>query len=401
MKQSLFIALLLITSLAYSQKKPINHTVYDSWESIAAKQLSADGQWTSYVIAQQEGNNTLYLNNITKGSKLVIPRAENVQFSADSKFASFVIKPLYSDTRLAKIKKKKPDEMTKDSLGIVNLNTLTIVKIPRVKSVKFPENGSAIIAYQLEKPLADTAKVAPSGNNASPKKDSDWLLADEDPAKAKSEGTELVVKNLLTGVEWKVKYVNEYAFSKDGKQLAYATTLAKKDKTSQAGVYLLNTEKATTKTLAKGPGNFKALTFTEDGDSFVFLGEKSPEKTEIKDFKIYYSSKTLDTAQILVDNTISGMPAKWALNADGKMSFSKDGKRLFFGIAPIRKPKDTTLVEFENAKLDIWGYKDDYLQPMQLKNADRETKKSYLSAIEIFSSDVKIVPLTDQKLPAA
>jgi dipeptidyl aminopeptidase/acylaminoacyl peptidase len=401
MKKSLLIALLLVTSYAYSQKKPIDHTVYDSWESIIAKQLSADGQWTSYVIAKQEGNNTLYLNNIMKGSKLIIPRAENVQFSADSKFAAFVIKPLYSDTRLAKIKKKKPDDMTKDSLGIVNLSTLTITKVPRVKSLKFPENGSAIIAYQLEKPLADTAKTAPSGNNAGPKKDNDLLFADEDPTKVKSEGTELIVENLLTGVEWKLKYVNEYVFSKDGKQLGYATTAAKKDKTIQAGVYLLNTEKAITKILTKGPGNFKALTFTEDGDSFVFLGEKSPEKTEIKDFKIYYSSKTLDTAQILVDNTINGMPAKWALNAEGKMSFSKDGKRLFFGIAPIRKPKDTTLVEFENAKLDIWGYKDDYLQPMQLKNADREAKKSYLSAIEIFSSDVKIVPLTDQKLPDA
>ncbi|HEX8607439.1 MAG TPA: prolyl oligopeptidase family serine peptidase, partial [Pedobacter sp.] len=167
------------------------------------------------------------------------------------------------------------------------------------------------------------------------------------------------------------------------------------------GVYLLNTEKGRTKTLTKGPGNFKSLTFTDDGDSFVFLGEKSPEKAEVKDFNVYYSSNSLDTAQVLVDNTISGMPSKWAVSGDGKLTFSKDGKRLFFGIAPIRKPKDTTLVDFENAKLDVWGYKDDYLQPMQLKNADRESKKTYLTAIEIFSSDVKIVPLTDQKLPDA
>jgi hypothetical protein len=74
---------------------------------------------------------------------------------------------------------------------------------------------------------------------------------------------------------------------------------------------------------------------------------------------------------------------------------------LFFGIAPVKKAKDTTLVDFENAKLDIWGYKDDYLQPMQLKNAERDSKKSYLTAIEIFNSDPKIIPLTDLKLPDA
>jgi len=399
MRKQIIFALLLLSANAYSQKKPLNHTVYDSWESVALKQLSNNGQWSAVIIAQQEGNNMLYLNSLTTPAKISVQRGDAVQFSPDSKYAAFSIKPIYAETRLAKIKKKKPDEMTKDSLGIINLSTASLLKISRVKSFKFPETGAAILAYQLEKAI-DTSKAnAPSAIGT--KKDDDRLLADEDPGKAKTEGTELIVKNLITGVEWKFKYVNEYAFSKDGKQLAYSTTAVKKDKTAQVGVYLLNTEKGTIKTLTKGTGNFKTLTFTDDGDSFVFLGEKSPEKQEIKDFSIYYSSKSLDTAQLLVDNVIPGMPMKSSVSGDAKLSFSKDGKKLFFGIAPTKQPKDTTLVDFENAKLDIWGYKDDYLQPMQLKNVDREGKKSYLTAIEIFNSDVKIIPLTDQKLPDA
>ncbi|MGO8609522.1 hypothetical protein ACC848_41910, partial [Rhizobium johnstonii] len=85
------------------------------------------------------------------------------------------------------------------------------------------------------------------------------------------------------------------------------------------------------------------------------LGEKSPEKKEIKDFNIYYNSPTLDTAQILVDNEIKGMPVKWAVSGNGKLQFSKDGNKLYFGVAPVKMPKDTTLIDFENAKLDIWG----------------------------------------------
>lgn len=400
MRKQLTFALFLFTATAFSQKKPLNHTVYDTWESVSSKQLSNNGQWAGFVIAQQEGNNMLYLSNLTSGLKASVQRGDALLFSADSKFAAFSIKPLYADTRLAKIKKRKPEEMTKDSLGIMNLSNSSITKIPRVKSFKFPERGSSLLAYQFEKPL-DTGKTNPAAATSGAKKDDDRVLADEEPGKAKTEGTELVVKNLVTGVEWKFKYVNEYAFSKDGKQLAYATTSAKKDKSAASGVFLLNTEKGTIKTLTKGFGNFKGLTFSDDGDSFVFLGEKSPEKQEIKDYNIYYSSNALDTAQILVDNIVSGMPAKWAVSGDGKLNFSKNGKKLFFGIAPVKQPKDTTLVDFENAKLDIWGYKDDYLQPMQLKNADRESKKSYLSAIEIYSSDVKIIPLTDQKLPDA
>ncbi|MBC7418451.1 MAG: S9 family peptidase, partial [Pedobacter sp.] len=62
---------------------------------------------------------------------------------------------------------------------------------------------------------------------------------------------------------------------------------------------------------------------------------------------------------------------------------------------------DTTLVDFEHAKVDIWSYKDDYLQPMQLKNLDKENKRSYLTAIDVYSADPKVTPLTDIKLPEA
>ncbi|TKC06033.1 alpha/beta hydrolase family protein [Pedobacter frigoris] len=394
------LTLLLVASLTFAQKKPLNHTVYDSWESIASKKLSNNGVWAGHGISQQEGDGTLYLNNLTSGAKIKVNRAENVQFSPDSKFAVFSIKPFYATIRQAKIKKKKPDEMTKDSLGIANLTSMTVVKMARVKSFKMPENGIAILAYQLDKPV-DTTKKPSTGNPAEPKKDSDIFFAEDETSSAKQEGTDLIFRNLTTGTERTFKYVSEYIFSKDGKQLAFACTGAKKDKAVQAGVFLLNTEKGTIKTLVNGKGTFKGFTFDEESESLAFLGERSPEKQEIKDYFVYYNSLSLDTAQILVDNDIPGLPAKWAVSPDGKLTFSKDGNKLFFGLAPIKKPKDTTLIDFENAKLDVWSYKDDYLQPMQLKNADRESKRTYLSSIEIFNSDVKIVRLTDEKLPDA
>ncbi|MES2829263.1 MAG: prolyl oligopeptidase family serine peptidase [Bacteroidota bacterium] len=401
MRKKFTIALLLLSGIVYGQKKPIDHTVYDSWESITTKKLSNNGVWSAFGVAQQEGNSILYLNNLSSNAKLTVNRGEAIQFSADSKFAAFPIKPLFSEIRMAKIKKKKPDEMTKDTLAIVNLNTLHVIKVPRVKSFKFTENGSAILAYQMEKPI-DSLKKTPAVTPAETKNDNDSFLADEETGAGKAvEGTDLMVKNLITGIDRTLKYVSEYAFSKDGKQLAYACTGSKKDKTAPSGVYLLNTEKGTIKTLINKKGNFKGFAFDEDSEELAFLGEHSPEKAEIKDYFIYYNSLTLDSAQILVDNLSTGMPSKWGVSGDGKLNFSRDGKKLFFGIAPIKKPKDTTLVDFENAKLDIWGYKDDYLQPMQLKNADRTLKKTFLSTIEIFSGDARVTPLTDLKLPDA
>ncbi|RZK58072.1 MAG: S9 family peptidase [Pedobacter sp.] len=402
MYKKLTFALLVLASSAYAQKKPLDHSVYDAWEAIGSKQLSNNGAWASYSVVPQEGDANLFFQQTLGMQKLKIPRANFTQFSADAKFAAFAIKPFFKDTRQAKIKKKKADDMTKDTLGIANLTTLAVTKIPRVKSFKFAENGAAILAYNLEKPIDTSKKAKPTTPATEQKNDNDYFFADDEPAGgAAKEGTDLVVKNLITGTERIFKYVTEYSFSKNGKLLVFASSGSKKDKDAQQGVFLFNTEKATLKTLVKGKGNFKSFTFDDESEHLAFLGETSPEKQEIKDYSVYYNSLTLDTAQVLVDGDMPGMPERFSVSGDGRITFSKDGNRLFFGIAPVKKAKDTTLVDFENAKLDIWGYKDDYLQPMQLKNADRESKRSYLSAIDIYSADPKIVPLTDAKLPDA
>jgi dipeptidyl aminopeptidase/acylaminoacyl peptidase len=403
LKKLTFLLLLFTTSICFAQKKPLNHTVYDSWEAAGTKQLSNNGFWAGYMINKQEGDAILYLNNLMANSKLSVTRGTNLQFSADSKYAAFIIKPLYKDIREAKIKKKKADDMTKDSLGITNLSTMSVVKVPRIKSYKMPEEGPAFIAYLLDKPLDTAKKAKTTGTTLAPGKKEDGMMAfaEEPDAKAKTEGTDLIFKNLMSGTERTFKYVTEYSFNKNGKQLVFSSTGSKKDKSAPMGVFLYNTEKGSLKTLVNGKGNFSGFTFNEEGEYLVFLGERSPEKKEIKDFNIYYNSPTLDTAQILVDNEIKGMPVKWAVSGDGKLNFSKDGNKLFFGIAPVKIPKDTTLIDFENAKLDIWSYRDDYLQPMQLKNLERDLKKSYLSAIEVFSSEPKITPLADVKLPDA
>ena len=412
MYKYLSLTLLLLTSVCLAQKKPLDHNVYDTWESISTKKLAANGDWAAYGISQQQGDAVLYISSLVSNARLKVNRGENIQFSPDSKFAVFVIRPFYSTIRAEKIKKKKPDEMTRDTLGIVNLASLAVVKIPRVRSYKLPENELAMLAYQLEKP-ADTSKKARTAGGTDNSRDqgnntsgndlvAGYSYADEDTDKKdQKEGSDLVFRNLLSGNERTFKYVTEYSFSKNGKQLVFAVSGSKKDAAAKPGVFLLNTEKGSLKTLVSGKGTFKGFRFDEDSESLVFLGEQSPEKQEIKDYFIYFNSPSLDTAQILVDAEIAGMPKEWAVSGDGRLSFNKEGTRLFFGIAPVKKPKDTTLVDFEHAKLDIWSYKDDYLQPMQLKNAGQESKRSYLSTIDIYNSDVKIVPLTDAGLPDA
>jgi hypothetical protein len=71
--------------------------------------------------------------------------------SEDSRFAIFKIKPFYKDTREARIKKKKPDDMPKDSFAVVELGKDSVYKAAKVKTYKVPEKGFGWAAYHLEK----------------------------------------------------------------------------------------------------------------------------------------------------------------------------------------------------------------------------------------------------------
>ena len=65
----------------------------------------------------------------------------------------YKISPKFQETRQAKIDKKKPNEMPKDSLGILDLATGKIEKYPMVKAFKTGDKLNGFVAFQeAEKP---------------------------------------------------------------------------------------------------------------------------------------------------------------------------------------------------------------------------------------------------------
>ncbi|HEY0898926.1 MAG TPA: prolyl oligopeptidase family serine peptidase, partial [Sphingobacteriaceae bacterium] len=374
-------------------KKPLDHTVYDGWQSVTAEKISNNGLWVQYSITPQEGDSKLVITNLKSKATTNVPRASLPEFSADSRYSVFTIKPFYKETRLAKIKKKKADEMPKDSLGILVLGSTQVVKVPRVKSFKLPEESSAVVAYLKEKSRTDSVKKKASGT------DSDLFADDESSTASKKEGTDLVIRKLSTGAEKTFSNVSEYALSDNGKFLVFARIVSKKDTVSKPGVFWYDIEKDAVRKISSGNGTYKNLTFDKGQNQFAFIADKSPEKALQKQFKLYYFTPALDSARILADQTTTGIPSKWSVSGDGKVFFSKNGEKLFFGTAPVAPPKDSTLVDFEVAKVDVWNYKDDYLQPMQLKNLDRDLKRSYVAVIYPGNTDLKVIQLADELLP--
>lgn len=407
-----------------AQKKPLDHSVYDGWQSIGAKSISNDGKFAVYLVTPQEGDGTLVIQATDNSWKKEIPRGYNAAITEDNRFVVFRIRPLFKDTRDARIKKKTPDQQPKDSLGIYEPARDSLQKIPRVKSYKIPEKAGGWLAYNLEKALPDTRAATPDSltrlNNLLHMADSLARVADSlrnKAAEAKQqgmkilqpvargakpaakpgediteEGTDLLVRNLATGMEKKYPLVSEYYFSRNGNTLIVETTRKTGDSTSRAVLLWVNTANGKADTVMKAFNDAKNYALDDEGRQLAFVAERdSVAKALQKFYKLWYYKTGMDSAQLRGDRHTAGVGTGLTISPDYSNVFSKDGKRLYIGLAPIRPAKDTGLVEFETARLDVWNYQDDYLQPQQLLQALNELRRSYLAVLPEGSKT--IIPL--------
>lgn len=369
---ALLLCILLSAFIAHAQKKPLDHSVYDSWQSIANPKISNDGKYAVYAIDPQEGDGRLVITNINKNQSISVSRGYEYVVSSNSKIVVSLIKPQFEQTREAKIKKKKENEMPKDSLAIIFLESNKVQRVANVKSYKLPKESAEFLAYELSS--ADTTK-----------------------GKDKKESYTLVVRNISNKEEDSIKNVSEYVFSEDGKLLAAAIAPKSKDSLDYAGVLLYNTSTKSRKMVSSGKGSYKQLCFDKAGSQLAFVAEKNDPKADPKIYSLFYFSISAGTALELVKQTTPGMPSKWAVSEHIKPTFNKEGTSIYFGTAPIPAPKDTTIYEFETAQLDIWHYADDYNQPMQLKNLEKDKKRSYTAVLHLDSRN-KIIQLADENV---
>jgi dipeptidyl aminopeptidase/acylaminoacyl peptidase len=332
MKKVLLACLLLVSVAGMGQKKELDHSVYDSWQSIKEIVNQPQGQFVAYTIVPQEGDGVLVIRGIKKGTDINIERGTKAVFTEDGQFLIAKISPLFA-------------EMPKDSMVIVNLNSGFIEKIASVKSFQVPASGNGMIAYLKDK-KGDINK----------------------------EGGELFIRDLNSNLFH--TYNNVAAYSIHPKALG-CVLYQVKTKTNPAKVLLVSIVDTVGKPISTYFNSVTGFSWDEAGKQLAYLIEKdSTDKALQKNYTLTYYQADADTAIQIVSRINPSLPGNYTLGGDRKLEFSKTGAHLAFGIQPILPVKDTSLPEFERASLDIWHYADATLQPMQLKNLDASLKST-------------------------
>ena len=418
------VAAALGQSVLWAQKKPLDHDVYDSWQSVSGVKMSDNGKVLVWNVNPQEGDGTLYVRAVSgaantgkavntgkaantgkagkataavtsgaNGTELAIPRGYMPTVDPDGRWVVCRIKPEFAKTRKERIDKKKRDDMSKDSLAVVDINTMTVKKFPNAESFSTGTFGMPYIAYK-----------------------STWKVAPKKPSKSG-----LII---LTPGTWQadtLRYIDKYVFSNDGSLLALTSKKDKKDslsatalilasyapsvqagaaKVGQAGAAKVGQAAAKAgksvrgiapaemrlvlDTLKCGAQEYFSPAFDDAATMLAFTATTDTNKSGSKRCGMFLARIPMATVtELIPQGTVVKGTDGWTLTENSDIFFTPDGQRIMTGIAPVRPPKDTTIVDFETARLDIWNWDAPLTPPQQKRRLDGTMKKTYAAVVNL------------------
>jgi hypothetical protein len=292
-------ALLLVNHALGQQppaKRPLRHSDYDGWRSIQSPQFSPDGKFLAYALTPQEGDGEVVVRNLVSGTEWRFPRgsrplaasllqksslvksvpaaspAGRLAFTADGRFLVFPITPTVAEAKKAK-GAGKAAESARNALGLVDLKTGTLTRIPRVKNFQLPEGSGGVLVYHRES-AADAARPVPPRGGGLKKKG----------GAAKATPGELVLRSLVDHSERVFADVLEFTLSKDGRTLVY--TISAKEEAKNGLFAIAPGSAGPPLVLMAGGGKYAKLTWDEKQTQLAFVGAQGDGAGD-KHFRLY------------------------------------------------------------------------------------------------------------------
>jgi hypothetical protein len=147
-----------------------------------------------------------------------------------------------------------------------------------------------------------------------------------------------------------------------------------------------------------GKGFYSGLSFDQAGQQIAFLSSKESADTLQPSFAVYHATTKAPTARQLVREGSPALQSGWWVSDNAEPYFSQNGSRLFFGTVPkpaYEKPDSTP--DDERVVVDVWNWKDPYLQPMQLRQLEQERRRNFAAFVNL--KDGKVTQLGNLDLP--
>ncbi|UCE43101.1 MAG: S9 family peptidase [Candidatus Aminicenantes bacterium] len=398
----IFGILALTIAFGAQKKPPATFADYGKWESLAPAGdyggFSPDGQWMAYAINRSNGENELRITKIADGKTEIAAFGARPAFSSDSNWIAYSIGK--SEAEREKLQKQKKPVQNK--LGLRNLVTGETETVDGIQSFAFSQDG-AFLAMERYRPERPSGSASPPGRGGSGE-------TEERP------GTTLIVRDFGSGRDTTFGNVSQYAWQNTENTHMLAMTISAEGKTGN-GVHLFDPGSAVLRVLDSSPSIYKGLAWRKDAAALAVLRAKTDDKKEGSTHVVMAwirigQNEHQYTYDPMADSTF---PEGMRTVTFRPLSWSEDGKVLFFGIAKWddkieQEKKDKTgekakeekakakakakeeekekeeekdsdaATKDEPATVEIWHWKDVYVMPWQKVHADQDRQRNMLAA---------------------
>ena len=328
-KQVCRIALVFIYVTVLSQILPAQGvlTFEDvmKFEDIKTPKISAYGNWLAYGVWPDRGDGYVLVQHTANAAEHKLELGSNPAISGNEKWVA-----AYKKTPLAiqlKDKKKAP----KQGLSLLSLTDGNVTEFSDVSRFQFSNDGNWLaISHYQSKEVEDLK------------------------SKNKKLGTELTLVDLATQKEHSIPFVQSMAFDSLSGYLAYSIV-----DTSDAenGIYVFDLKKKSSKEIEKQKnGLYSNLTWDPKRQKLAFTTAVYDSTFSDGDATLKLWSASNSKLQTLVKS--SDTDAEWALRSNNSLTFTHDGKRLFFGLmaqamVDVDKKAETSSSE-KDSEIDIY-----------------------------------------------
>ena len=407
---SVLIVLLAGSAVLLAGDHPLTFEDLMKFRQIQDPSISEDGAWVAYGLAPDRGDGEAIVRSTISDTAFRIERGEGPEISADGRWVAAAISPTLEEREKAKAQRgkngngKDDDDKPKNGLSLVDLRDGSEQRIEKVEAFGFSDDGRWIAFKHYEekkKPDTDSEQDPEEATNEK----------DKDEKKKEPElGTTLKLRDLTTGEDVTIEHVSEFVFAEQAPILVYSVS-APEGEGNGVFVRRLDGKGAAELTLHEAEkGLYTHLEWAREATHLAFVAAVIDEDGEPADAEVWVWRGGGEAQQMA---SRDDAPDGWTVPSENELSWSRDGKRLFFGFKPVGEDEgdqdtgddeDAPFDAFdfdallEEREVDVWHWNDPRIIPNQKERwEEHEENRVYRAVVHLKSG--RVVALADLEMP--
>ena len=384
-------ALFLLIALPFAKAsaqdsplKPLTIDDYSKWRRIEDARISGNGQWVAYTLRHSntlphESKPELRIRDLRTGQDVVVPMAHDGEFSPDSRWIKYEIDsipaPDRSDDDSTSADSSAAQSASPPRVELRELSTGRTQAWERMQSATFNTTSTHLLLQH---------RAASGGRGGSDVRGVDVLLHD-----------------LATRQSLFLGNVGDASFNRQGDLLAYAVDAEVRDGN---GLFLMDLTDSRIQVLENDTLIYSRIEWSDDGDRLAALKGLPVKKMRERDNTLIAfadlreSLEDSESGTVTLDPSAKGFPEGFVISERASLSWSEDGRRVFFGIIPQTVAPDSGSRPSRDsvANVDVWRTQDERIQSQQMIQANRDRNFTFRQAFDAVNG--RYVTLTDSAM---